>query len=84
MRFPTEEQGHEATQRGIDDAIAGKGRDGSPWSVRADDCVTVCLGICYQRGWSYGIQMELQRRFGEPPQAAEHVRNPDIAASINL
>ena len=65
MTFPTEEQGHEATQRGIDDALAGKDRDHAPWSMRSRDSVESTLAICYQRGYAYGIQIELQRRYGD-------------------
>lgn len=69
MKFPTSQQGHEAHMRGQDDALAGKDRDAGPWSARATDSVERCLAASYQRGYGYGVQVALQRDFGDPPTA---------------
>ena len=67
MKFPTSQQGHEAHLRGQDDAIDGKDRDAAPWSARSADPVERCLANSYQRGYAYGVQVALQRTFGDPP-----------------
>lgn len=69
MKFPTQEQGHEAHLRGQGDALAGRDRDAGPWDCRSTDDVERCLAGCYQRGYGYGIQLALQRRFGDSPTA---------------
>ena len=67
--FPTVEKGHQAHMRGQDDALAGLDRDAGPWSPTSSDSIERCLAICYQRGYSYGLQVALQRDYGDSPTA---------------
>lgn len=69
MMFPTKQQGHDAHVRGQDDALAGRDRDLCPWDQRAADSVERCLALSYQRGYSYGLQVAMQGRYGNPPTA---------------
>ena len=69
MKFPTEQQGHEANRRGQADALAGLDRDAGPWNPRSADSVERCLALAYQGGYGYGLQVALQRDFGDPPTA---------------
>lgn len=67
--LPTEAQGREAFQRGSDDAQAGVDRRSAPWSPTAASLAERCLAAAYQRGYGVGVQLELQRRFGDAPTA---------------
>lgn len=67
MKFPSADQGHRAHQRGQDDALAGADRDTAPWSAKSTDSVERCLALAYQRGYGYGLQIALDRDFGNAP-----------------
>ena len=69
MKYPTDEQGNTAYLRGQDDALAGADRDRAPWSATASDFTERCMAATYQRGYGYGMQLALQRRFGDLPTA---------------
>lgn len=69
MRFPTREQGHAAHLQGQDAALAGLALDdANPWHG-SQDFAEGCLARSFRKGWHYGQQIRLQRKFGDPPTA---------------
>lgn len=66
-QFPTTDQAHAANWQGQQDALAGI--DASPWDAKTGTFVEGCLAASYRRGHSLGVQMALQRDYGDPPTA---------------
>ena len=67
MEMPTREQGHAAHLRGQDDGIGGIPPHAGPWDPDSAESVERTLAICYRRGYNYGRQIRLQRKYGDAP-----------------
>lgn len=70
MKFPTREEGHAAHLQGQGAALAGFALDeANPWVYDSPDFTEGCLARSFRKGWHYGQQINLQRKYGDPPTA---------------